>query len=183
MDLIDLFIGSEGTLGVITEITLKVVPIRPALCLAFVPISSRDGALALVEALRRNPYVSAIEHMDARCLALLREDRVDQQFGVTIPDGTAIALLVTLELPADTTSEQAFDEIGRFQQVDTPLARFCRTLDTVGLLDSVEIAVPGDESRASQLLAVREAVPAAVNARVGRAQASIADGSRRLLRT
>jgi len=173
MDLIDLFIGSEGTLGVIAEITLKILPVRPALCLAFVPASSRDGALALVEALRRNPYVSAIEHMDSRCLALLREDGVDRQFGVTIPDGTAIALLVTLELPTDTTSEQAFDEIGRFQQVDTPLARFCRTLDAVGVLDSVEIAVPGDQSRASQLLAVREAVPAAVNARVGRAQASI----------
>ena len=82
---------------------------------------------------------------------------------------------MTLELPADTTSELAFDEIApaEFQQVDTPLARFCRTLDAVGLLDSVEIAVPGDHSRASQLLAVREAVPAAVNARVGRAQASI----------
>src|ERR671935_125908 len=34
MDLIDLFIGSEGTLGVITEITFRVLPERPARCLA-----------------------------------------------------------------------------------------------------------------------------------------------------
>jgi len=180
MDLIDLLIGSEGTLGVITEVTLKVLPVRPALCLAFLTIPSRSAALALVERLRENPDVAAIEHMDARCLALLREDGADRQFGVTIPDGTAIALLVTLELPADTTTERAFDEIGRFHQIDTPLARFCQMLDAAGLLDSVEIAVPGDQSRASQLLAVREAVPAAVNARVGRAKAAV---DRRIAKT
>ena len=38
------------------------------------------------------------------------------------------------------------------------------------MLDQVEIAVPGDRARAAQLLAVREAVPAAVNQRVGRAR-------------
>jgi D-lactate dehydrogenase (cytochrome) len=41
------------------------------------------------------------------------------------------------------------------------------------VLDDVEIAVPGDRSREQQLLALREAVPAGVNARVGRAQAQI----------
>jgi D-lactate dehydrogenase (cytochrome) len=173
MDLIDLFVGSEGTLGVITEVTLRLLPVRPALCLAFVPVPSRDAALSLVETLRLDAHVSAIEHMDARCLALLREDGVDRQFGVTIPDNTAIALLVTLELPAETSSERAFDEIGRFREIETPLARFCQTLDRAGVLDSVEIAVPGDQHRAAQLLAVREAVPAAVNARVGRAKSAV----------
>ena len=42
MDLIDLFIGSEGTLGVVTEVTLRVLPRRPAMCLAFVPFADRD---------------------------------------------------------------------------------------------------------------------------------------------
>jgi D-lactate dehydrogenase (cytochrome) len=57
--------------------------------------------------------------------------------------------------------------------VDGPLARFCRTLASEGVLDDVEIAVPGDDARAAQLLAFREAVPAAVNARVGRAKRDI----------
>ena len=185
MDLIDLFIGSEGTLGVITEATLRVLPVRPGRCLAFVPFDERAAALAFVTRLRedarhtwrtRDPRgldVSAIEHMDARCLALLREDGADRANGVTIPDGTVMALLVMLELPADSTTAQAFNEIGRAREPDapdTPLVRFCRILDEAGVLDRVEIAVPGDAAREQQLLALREAVPAGVNARVGRAK-------------
>jgi D-lactate dehydrogenase (cytochrome) len=178
MDLIDLFIGSEGTLGVVTAVTLRVLPVRPAQCLAFVPFRKRSAALALVRRLRDKTDlpVSAIEHMDERCLALLREDGVDRLQGVPIPDGAAMALLVTLELPPDTDAARAYDEIGRAREPgahDTPLVRFCRELDRAGVLDEVEVAVPGDHARAAQLLAVREAVPAAVNARVGRAKQTI----------
>jgi D-lactate dehydrogenase (cytochrome) len=188
MDLIDLFIGSEGTLGVITEVTLRIEPSRPAMCLAFVPFADRGGALAFVRRLRDAAIttwqtkdacgldVAAIEHMDGRCLELLREDGADRQCGVTIPSGTAMALLVTLELPAGTTSAESFDEIGRYRDAGAPdsaLVRFCRMLDEAGVVDVVEIAVPGEPARASQLLALREAVPAGVNARVGRAKMAI----------
>jgi D-lactate dehydrogenase (cytochrome) len=188
MDLIDLFIGSEGTLGVITEVTLKVVAERPAFCMALVPFTTRRAGLAFVRRMREAAHdtwrtgdprgidVSAIEHMDARCLEILREDGVDRLHGVRVPDGTAIALLVTLELPPSTTSAQAFDEIGAARSEnapDTPLVRFCQALDEAGVLDAVEIAVPGDRARADQLLAFREAVPAAVNRRVGLAKQTI----------
>ena len=185
MDLIDLFIGSEGTLGVITEATLRVVPTRPALCLAFVQFDNRGTALGVVSRLREaardtwrtgDPHgldVSAIEHMDSRSLALLREDGADRRCGVTIRPDTAIALLISLELPPGTSAADAFDEIGRARErtaPDTPLTRLCRVLDEAGVLDAVEIALPGDHARAAQLIALREEVPAAVNARVGRAQ-------------
>ncbi len=188
MDLIDLFIGSEGTLGVVTAVTFRVLPVRPAMCLAFVPFAERDAALAFVTRLREaarqtwrtgDPHgldVAAIEHMDARCLDVVREDAADRAFGVTIPEGTAIALLVTLELAPGTTPARAFDEIGRAREADAPdtaLVRFCRALDDAGVLDRVEIAVPGDRAREQQLLALREAVPAGVNARVGRAKHEI----------
>ncbi len=185
MDLIDLFIGSEGTLGVVTEVTLRVKPERPATCLAFVPFADPDAGLALVRLLRdtaaetwrtgdtRGIDVFAIEHMDHRCLALLREDGADRLYGVAWPDAAALALLVGLELPPDTSAERAFDEIGRARDhdaPDTPLVRFCRVLDEAGVLDDVQIAVPGEHARTAQIVALREAVPAAINQRVGRAK-------------
>ncbi|MSO63393.1 MAG: hypothetical protein EXQ50_15125 [Acidobacteria bacterium] len=123
--------------------------------------------------------VSAIEYLDARCLELAREDGLDRRTGVTWPDGTAIALLVTLEVPLSMTAEQAFEQIGRARGPgaaragDTSIMRFCRALDEAGALDAVEIAVPGDHARMAQLLALREEVPASVNRRIGRAKQDV----------
>jgi D-lactate dehydrogenase (cytochrome) len=188
MDLIDLFIGSEGTLGVVTEVTVRILSERPAFCLAFVPFTDQDSALRFVRALReaahetwrtRDPRgvdIAAIEHFDRRILALLREDGIDRLYRVRWPDETVVALLVTLELSPDTSSERAYDEIGRARDAnapDTPLVRFFRMMDGAGALDDVEIAVPGDRARAAQLVGVREAAPAAVNQRVARAKQTI----------
>jgi len=62
MDLIDLFIGSEGTLGVLTSVTLRVRPVRPAICLAFVPFEERDAALDFVAALRAQAQTAWAAH-------------------------------------------------------------------------------------------------------------------------
>jgi D-lactate dehydrogenase (cytochrome) len=185
MDLIDLFVGSEGTLGVITEITLRVLPRIPAVALALVCMPSEAKAVALVGALRRAAQqtwrtrdprgldVAAIENMDRRCVEMLREDGVDRKHDVTFPDGTAIALLMQVELSPGTTSERAYEEIGAAlspDTPDTPLVRLCRLLDEHGVLDATELALPGDAKRRQQLLDVREAVPSGVNERVGAAK-------------
>lgn len=188
MDLIDLFIGSEGTLGVITEVTLRVLPDRPPTCLAFLPFADRTAAVRFVGCLRRDAAetwqtrdpsgldIAAVEHMDARCLDLVREDGIDRQCGVTFPSRTAIALLVTIELPPDMGAREVYESLGHVEEsgaVDSPLGRFYGIVAQFGALDDVLLVMPGDRARESQLMAFREAVPAAVNARVGRAKQSI----------
>jgi D-lactate dehydrogenase (cytochrome) len=185
MDLIDLFIGSEGTLGIVTAATLRVLPTRPAFCFALIPFLHRLQAMKFVRRLRdtsmetwktgnpRGVDISAIEHLDARSLEIMREDGLDRANGVNLPRNAVMALLVTLELPPDTTPEAAFHQIGgaeTYQAPDSPLVRFCRMLIEADVFDDVEIAVPGDRERAAQLLSLREGVPASVNRRVGLAR-------------
>ena len=175
MDAIDLFIGSEGTLGVITTVTFRTLSPIPTTAMAFVPCPSESSALALVADLRHESCVAAIEHMDQRCLEILREDGADRRHDVAVPGGTSVALLVQLELPPATTEAAAFDQIENSlsSSRDTPLGRVCRLLQRHGVFDDAEMALPGNVRRAEQLFAVREAVPAGVNQRVGRAQQTI----------
>ncbi len=188
MDLIDLFIGAEGTLGVVTSITLRTTPRRPAIALALVLCPTRSIGLRLVADLRassqltwrtgdpRGIDVCGIEHLDRRCLELLRADAVDRACDVTLPDDAELALLLTLELDPGMDSREAYDQIGRAfdgTAPDTALGRCCRMLSAAGLLDRTEMALPGDRARQAQFLALREAVPAAVNQRIGRAQHAV----------
>jgi D-lactate dehydrogenase (cytochrome) len=190
MDLIDLFIGSEGTLGVFTSVMLRLQTPRPAVCQALVPFPDESAALRFTAALRdasRETWRScrrsgidaaAIEYMDGRSLDIVREDRAATANGVALPPHARAALLVQLELPAGTGTADAFDQIGRARdegRPDTPLVRFCTMLLDAGVFDDVEIALPEDGARAAQLAAVREAVPAGVNSRIAMAKQRVDD--------
>jgi D-lactate dehydrogenase (cytochrome) len=188
MDLIDLYIGSEGTLGVIASVTFRVVSPAPTVALALVPCRSEPDAIALVSELRRasaetwrtgDPYgldAAAIEHMDRRCLQIIREDGADRRHDIDLPDDAELALLVQLELPAGTSESSAFDQIESAlasSPVDGGIARFCRLLNDHDLLDRTEVVLPGHHRRMEQLVALRESVPAGVNQRVGLAQREV----------
>jgi D-lactate dehydrogenase (cytochrome) len=95
---------------------------------------------------------------------------------VRFPSGSAAALFVHLELPPDLDAGKAYEQIATATgdaAPDSSLRRFCRTLGAEDLLDTTELALPDDRRRHEQLIAVREAVPAGVNARVGRAKHTI----------
>jgi D-lactate dehydrogenase (cytochrome) len=171
MDLIDLFIGSEGTLGVVTTATLRVRADRPAVLLALIASPGRDAALSLAAALREAASqawrtssadgldVAAIEHMDGRSLALLREDAVDRHLGIDLDPRADMALLVTIEVAADSGAD--------------PLDRLAALLEAHSLEDRAIVALPGDRPAAERLVALREAVPLAVNRRIAGAQRAL----------
>ena len=70
-DLVRLFVGSEGTLGIATEITLRLrlVPERMA-AIAVFP-SMKEAAQAIFEITRYGPFPAALEVMDADLVALV----------------------------------------------------------------------------------------------------------------
>lgn len=189
MDLIDLFIGSEGTLGVVTAVELRIETVASASCLVFVTFAdARRGvsfAMKLQEESRRTWSgqsgsaldVSAIEHLDARSLALVREDRVDARLGLPLDPEARIGLLVSVCLPAGTSASDVYAAVppatsaGPHQLAS--LTHLTTMLDEADALDHAIVAAPGDRTAIDRLLALREAVPLAVNTRVGRAQQAV----------
>lgn len=80
MDMIDLFIGMEGTLGVITAIDLRVIPAPEAINGLTIFLPSEDAALKSVRILRGEAgpvsvRPAAIEFFNSGALDLLREMR------------------------------------------------------------------------------------------------------------
>jgi FAD/FMN-containing dehydrogenase len=72
MDWLDLFIGSEGTLGVITEATLRLIPAPKAVLAGVVFFPSDDSAVEAVENWRTNAKPRMLEYFDEPSLGLLR---------------------------------------------------------------------------------------------------------------
>jgi D-lactate dehydrogenase (cytochrome) len=184
MDVIDLFIGAEGTLGVVTSVTLGVIAPPPAWFVGLVPCRDEAAALRLASALRdaaRRPLaragidVAAIEYVDARSLALLREDDTPARLGLDLPADAGAALLFQIALAPDVDAARAAADIVRADDPtsDTMLGRLCRLLAAHGVLAATLPALPGETDRRRALFALREAVPEAVNRRVGEAQRTI----------
>jgi FAD/FMN-containing dehydrogenase len=72
-DLRDLYIGAEGTLGVITAATMKLFPLPAAQVTAIAAVASPHDALALLELAQRmlGPSLTGFEMMSDLCLTLV----------------------------------------------------------------------------------------------------------------
>jgi D-lactate dehydrogenase (cytochrome) len=178
MDLIDLFIGAEGTLGVVTRVDLAVLAPPPAWFVGLVPCRDEAAALTLADELRDPAHaidVAAIEYLDARSLALIREDGVPETLGLPLPPGMQTALLFQVDLEPEATATSAAAEIARADDptCTTTLVRLYRLLNRHGVLTTTVPALPGEVGRRDALFALRESVPQAVNRRVAAAQRTI----------
>jgi len=92
LDWIDLFIGSEGTLGIVIGADINLLPSPTAVLSGVVFFEHDDAALAAVRAWRSIEGLCMLEYMDAPSLNLLRMKFPE------IPLGARSALLVEQEL-------------------------------------------------------------------------------------
>ncbi len=139
-DLLGVFIGSEGTLGIATEITLRIVRKPEVVATQLAAFRSIDDAGAAVSAIVSAGILpAAIEMMDR-----LTIDAAEQAFHPGYPDGAAAVLLVEL------------DGIGVQVEEDTAAVdRLCRACG------AFEIRVAKDEAeRALLWLGRKGAFPA-----------------------
>ncbi|MEY3553890.1 MAG: hypothetical protein RL735_2238, partial [Pseudomonadota bacterium] len=74
-DLRDLFIGSEGTLGIITAATLKLFPQPAAKCTAMLSLSSVENAIAVLRRARKafDTALTGYELMAGVCLDMVHQ--------------------------------------------------------------------------------------------------------------
>ncbi|MFH1039226.1 MAG: FAD-linked oxidase C-terminal domain-containing protein [PVC group bacterium] len=108
-NLLHLLIGSEGTLGIITEITARLL-VRPVFRVdLLVPFPSCQAAVHCVSAvIRRHLTPTAIEFMDRKCLEISRQVLEE---GITAADAEA-HLLIEVDGMEENEVERRYEAIG-----------------------------------------------------------------------
>ena len=95
MDWIDLIAGSEGTLAVVLEAELQLLPIPPTIAAAVLFFDSDAATLDAVEICRPEPSLRMIEYLDGNSLRLLGESAP----AALIVESTSAEWLESLDLP------------------------------------------------------------------------------------
>src|SRR5689334_10823155 len=102
-DLIGLFVGSEGMLGVVTEVTLRLLPLPPARATLSAAFATMTEAAATVQAIFQGGFLpSALEIADHYTLEAARREHK----GSFVPTGSA-HLLVDVDGQVETVRGEA----------------------------------------------------------------------------
>lgn len=113
---VDLLAGSEGTLAIVTEAELRLLPDPPAILSGVVFFATDGHALDAVDAWRPLPELRLLEYMDKPALQMLQPHYPE------IPAEAAAALLIEQNLSSDQDSEvdawvDRMDEQGALSEV------------------------------------------------------------------
>jgi len=165
MDLLDLLIGSEGTLAVVTELVITLIPAPETIlgvigffisepeALNFIRAARGEKPLAQTPSLPTPPL--ALEYFDVNALNLLRDQKLKQGPTSVIPAlpekaHTAVYIeLATTEADLETTAEALL-----------ALLEACGSS-----ADTAWTAMTGEETE--RLKAFRHALPETINQRIG----------------
>ncbi|BHH86036.1 FAD-binding oxidoreductase [Desulforhopalus sp. 52FAK] len=120
-DLTKLFVGSEGTLGIITSITLKLIPKPAAKKTMLVQFETIDAAAESVSAIIGAKIIpTTLEFLDAATIDCIR-DKSD----IPLPENCQAVLIIEVDgdpLILTSQAEQILSIIEPFQVLDTRIA-------------------------------------------------------------
>jgi D-lactate dehydrogenase (cytochrome) len=154
-DVLDLFVGSEGTLGVVSEVTFRLMPATESRLAFLQCLATPAQAFALVTALRGDGELrtTALEFLDARSHELARET------------GRPEVARVLSHAPAGSCS--VFAEFGYDDErgLDAAIERVLAHVAAVGGDESCGLAGT-DEQVLKDIRAFRHAVPERINATI-----------------
>ncbi len=128
-DLTALMVGSEGTLGIVTEATLKLIPKPQQVCALMVYVPSQ-------EMIARTVFALSTQRIVPRCVELLDEETLEvarKEAGLDVPAGARAMLLVEID--------------GDEQTVERDLERVGNELLELGALDIFVASTHSDRER------------------------------------
>jgi glycolate oxidase len=136
-DLTRLFVGAEGTLGVVTRITLRLLPKPEARKTMLVTFDSIDGAARAVSAIIRGKIIpTTLEFMDASAIACVRKAA-----SLNLVEACQAVLIIEVDGDADHLNAQAE-----------------RVLDIIAPLGVLETRIAATAEQSEALWQVRRAI-------------------------
>jgi D-lactate dehydrogenase (cytochrome) len=112
MDAVDLFVGSDGTLGVVAEVLLRLTDLPAEIWETGCLLRTERDALDFTDMLRRScGRLASIEYFDASALQVLKNRKARDRalIGIAdVPDGTASLIFAEIHAPS---KDEAFDEL------------------------------------------------------------------------
>ena len=147
-NLLDLIIGSEGTLGLVTAATLRLLPLPEQVFSVLALFPDRQSGLKFVEQARGlPPKPRLIEWYDSNCLELIR---------ARIP-----------ELPAHAKVAVWVEQETDLEHEDSAIMSWAERIAACGGLEEHTL-LASDPSSLHKLLNIRHAIPAGINEQVAR---------------